>query len=106
MSDKKDPKKDMVRKKRLGGVVVSDKMDKTITVSVSTLKEHKKYKKRFRFSKKYKAHDPFNHFKEGDSVEIIECRPISRDKTWRVIYNAKDKKDIENKKDSKIEENK
>jgi len=85
-------KREIIRKKRLGGVVVSDKMDKTVVVKVSTLKKHKKYKKRYKFSKTYKAHDELNHFKEGDTVEIVECRPLSRDKRWRVIYGAGVKK--------------
>jgi len=77
--------KKIVRK--LNGIVISDKMDKTIVVKVDRIKVHPKYKKRYAVSKKYKAHDEKNNFKEGDKVSIIESRPISKDKRWRVIYN-------------------
>ncbi|MFH1611824.1 MAG: 30S ribosomal protein S17 [bacterium] len=70
--------------KLLRGVVVSDKMDKTITVIVTRFKKHPKYKKRYKISKKYKAHDESNKFKEGDRVIIQECSPISKDKRWKV----------------------
>jgi len=69
----------------LKGVVVSDKMDKTIVVLVNRYKEHPKYKKRYRVSKKYKAHDQKNEYKIGDQVVIHESKPISKDKKWRVI---------------------
>lgn len=68
----------------LKGVVVSDKMDKTVTVLVTRYKEHPKYKKRYKVSKKYKAHDEKNKCKEGDKVIIQETRPISKDKRWKV----------------------
>lgn len=64
------------------GVVVSDKLDKTIIVRVNRLKKHRKYEKRFRISKKYKVHDPENKYKIGDMVEFKECKPISKDKKW------------------------
>jgi small subunit ribosomal protein S17 len=73
-------------KRKFNGVVVSDKMDKTITVSVESVKVHPKYKKRYTVSKKYKVHDEKNLYKEGDKVEFLECRPLSKDKRWRVIY--------------------
>jgi len=73
-------------KKRLRGIVVSAKMQKTVVVAVSTLKKHPKYQKRYRFTQKYKAHDQQEQCQAGDRVEIIECRPLSRDKKWRVIY--------------------
>lgn len=69
----------------LKGVVVSDKMDKTIVVAVSRFVEHKKYKKRLKINKKYKAHDESNSKKVGDKVEIVETRPISKDKKFKVI---------------------
>ncbi len=72
-------------KQRLKGVVVSDKMDKTIVVRVDLLKEHPKYKKRYRSSTNYKAHDEENKAKKGDRVVIEETRPLSRDKRWRLI---------------------
>lgn len=82
---KKEQKK--VLKRRFDGIVVSDKMEKTITVRVDQVKIHPKYKKRYTASKKYKAHDGQNKFKVDDKVVIEECRPISKDKKWRVIYN-------------------
>lgn len=72
-------------KKQLIGTVVSNKMQKTVVVKVERLKEHPKYKKRFKVRKKYKAHDERGEFKVGDKVVIEECRPISREKRWRVI---------------------
>ncbi len=72
-------------KKTLSGVVVSDKMDKTIVVAVNRFVEHPKYKKRFKISKKYKAHDEENTKKIGDKVEIMEVKPISKDKHFKVI---------------------
>ena len=68
------------------GVVVSDKMDKTIVVAVNTLKKHPKYHKRFTSTKKFKVHDPKNQFKTGDKVSFVNCRPLSKDKQWKVIY--------------------
>ena len=67
------------------GVVVSDKMDKTIVVVEETMKLHKLYKKRVKFSKRYKAHDELNECKVGDKVRIMETRPLSKDKHWRVV---------------------
>jgi len=72
------------RKKKLVGVVTSDKMDKTVVVEVSALMRHKMYGKTIRRSKKYKAHDESNECKLGDRVQIIESRPISRHKRWAV----------------------
>jgi len=66
------------------GVVVSDKMDKTVTVRVERLVRHPRYKKFVRQRKKYKAHDPNNECGVGDLVSISETRPLSRDKRWRV----------------------
>jgi small subunit ribosomal protein S17 len=71
--------------KILKGVVVSDKMDKTIVVRVTRFVEHKKYGKRIKMTKKYKAHDEENSKKVGDKVEIEETRPISKDKKFKVI---------------------
>ena len=72
-------------KKILSGVVVSDKMDKTISVLVNRFVKHPKYGKYMKTSKKYKAHDEENKYKEGDKVSIEETRPISKDKTFKVI---------------------
>ena len=69
----------------LKGVVVSDKMDKTVVVSVSRFIEHPLYGKFYKVSKKYKAHDEKNKYKTGDNVEIIETRPISKDKRFKVV---------------------
>jgi small subunit ribosomal protein S17 len=73
-------------KKKFSGVVSSDKMDKTIVVKVSSVKKHPKYGKRFTVSRKFKVHDEKNQYKEGDEVTFIECRPLSKEKRWRVIY--------------------
>lgn len=67
------------------GTVTSDKMDKTITVSVETVKRHPVYKKVIRTSKKFKVHDESNEAKIGDEVRIMETRPLSKDKRWRLI---------------------
>lgn len=69
----------------LKGTVVSDKMDKTVVVAVNRLKEHTKYKKRYKITTKYKAHDEKNEYKAGDKVIIKATRPISKDKNWRVV---------------------
>lgn len=67
------------------GTVTSDKMEKTVTVSVETVKQHPLYKKTIKTSKKYKAHDENNEAKKGDIVRIMETRPISKDKRWRLV---------------------
>ena len=69
----------------LQGVVVSDKADKTVTVLVKRRVMHPLYKKIIRRSKKYRAHDEDNRCKVGDMVQIQECRPIAKSKSWRVI---------------------
>ena len=67
------------------GIVVSDKMDKTVVVLEETMRLHKIYKKRVKTSKKYKAHDEKNECGVGDRVQIMETRPLSKDKGWRVV---------------------
>ena len=67
------------------GVVVSDKMDKTVVVEVSTYKKHPTYGKRVRYSKKYKSHDENNKAKMGDVVRIMETRPLSKTKYFRLL---------------------
>ena len=67
------------------GKVVSDKMDKTIVVYVETYKNHPLYHKRIKYSKKFKAHDEHNQAKVGDIVKIMETRPLSKDKRWRLV---------------------
>lgn len=72
----------------LEGKVVSDKMDKTVTVLVERRFMHPKYKKYIMRTNKYAAHDESNSVKEGDVVQIIECAPISKRKTWTVVKDG------------------
>ena len=72
------------RKTRLGRVV-SNKMDKTAVVAVETLRRHPLYKKTIKRAVKYMAHDENNECQLGDKVKIVECRPLSRHKRWRVV---------------------
>ncbi len=74
----------MQNRKVLVGEVVSNKMDKSIVVKVETLVMHPLYKKYIKRSKKYMAHDPNNECSIGDKVEIIESRPLSKRKRWRL----------------------
>lgn len=74
-----------VQTRRLEGVVVSDKMAKTRVVRVDNIKLEPKYKKRFKSSKNYKAHDAKDEYKIGDKVVIEQVRPLSRDKYFRII---------------------
>jgi small subunit ribosomal protein S17 len=71
--------------KKLSGIVVSDKMDKTVTVEVERYVKHPKYGKFIRIRKKYKAHDEENKHKTGNKVVIKESKPISKDKHFRVV---------------------
>ena len=73
-----------LRKTRVG-VVVSDKMDKTVVVSLDVKYKHPLYKKTVKVTKRYKAHDENNECKVGDTVEIAETRRLSADKNWRVV---------------------
>jgi len=82
------------RKVRVG-TVTSDKMDKTITVSVETVKQHPLYKKTIKTSKKYKVHDENNEAKIGDVVCIMETRPLSKDKRWRLVEIVRKAKTLE-----------
>lgn len=72
-------------KKQLQGIIVSDKMDKTVIVKVERIKNHPKYKKVFKVHKNYKVHDEKNEYKIGDIVTIQENQPISKDKKWIII---------------------
>jgi len=72
-------------RRELSGIVVSDKMDKTVVVKVERKVMHPLYKKFISRSKKYSAHDENNACKVGDSVKIRECPPISKTKTWEVV---------------------
>jgi len=78
-------------KRQLKGIVVSDKMDKTVVVLVTRLKKHPKYKKYFKVSKRFKAHDEKSEYKIGDEVIIQESRPLSKEKRWAVIKKLKSK---------------
>ena len=73
------------RRKVQIGRVVSDKMDKTIVVAVETYKRHSLYHKRIKYTKKFKAHDENNEARVGDIVKIMETRPLSKDKRWRLV---------------------
>lgn len=72
-------------KKQLQGIVISNRMQKTVVVKVERIKEHPLYKRRFKVHKKYKAHDEKGECRIGDKVIIEECRPISKEKKWRVV---------------------
>ena len=87
-------------KRKLKGIVVSDKMQKTVVVRVERIKAHPKYKRRYKINKNYKAHDEKQVYKIGDRVIIEECRPLSKHKTWRVI----EKETVKKKKEVKQEE--
>ncbi len=72
-------------KKRLKGKIISNKMKKTLVVRVEQLKEHTKYKRRFKVHKNYKVHFDEGEYNIGDKLIIEECKPISRDKRWKVV---------------------
>jgi len=72
-------------KKEFIGIVKSNKMEKTIVVYIETLALHPLYKKYVKQSKKVKAHDEKNDAKIGDRVRVIECRPISKEKSWKLV---------------------
>lgn len=71
--------------RQLRGVVASDKMQKTVVVSVTRLKKHPKYKKYYKVTNRFKAYDEKGEYHTGDKVVIRETRPMSRDKRWRVV---------------------
>jgi small subunit ribosomal protein S17 len=71
--------------RKLQGTVVSDKMKKTVVVAITSLKLHPKYKKYFKVTKKFKAHDENNEYHVGDQVLIQETRPMSKEKRWIVV---------------------
>ena len=74
--------------KKFRGTVVSTKMAKTAVVVVDGFKMHPKYKKHYKVSKRYKVHDEAGSAKAGDVVEFVECRPLSKDKKWRLITKS------------------
>jgi small subunit ribosomal protein S17 len=73
------------RRKREFGTVIGTQMDKTAVVEVARTTIHPQYRKRIRKTSKFKVHDADNVAKVGDKVEIVECRPISRTKSWRLV---------------------
>ena len=73
-----------IQKRSFVGIVSSDKMDKSIVVSITTKKRDRLYKKYVTQTKKYMAHDENNDAHIGDTVRIVECRPLSKDKCWRL----------------------
>ena len=77
--------KDKKQVRKLQGVIISNKMAKTVVVQVDSVKVHSKYKKRYKASKKYKAHDEKNEYQVGDKVIIQEIRPLSKEKRHLVI---------------------
>lgn len=77
----------VLAQRKFTGEVVSAKMAKTIVVKIDSVKIHPKYQKRYTVSKTYKVHDEKGQFRAGDKVDFIECRPLSKDKRWRVMYN-------------------
>lgn len=72
-------------KRKLQGTVVSDKMNKTRVVAITRLKKHPRYKKYYKVTRRFKAHDENSEYKTGDKVLIEETRPISKDKRWVII---------------------
>ena len=72
-------------RKMLTGTVLSNKMEKTVVVAVTSATKHSMYNKRMKMTKKYKAHDENNQCGIGDKVSIEECRPLSKDKRWNVV---------------------
>jgi len=75
-------------KRQLTGTVISNKMAKTVVIEVERFKEHPKYKRRYKSWKKYKAHAENGEYRVGERVVIEECRPMSKEKRWRVIGKA------------------
>ena len=82
-------------KRKLIGLVVSDKMQKTRVVSITRLKKHPKYLKYYKSTSKFKAHDENNEYRTGDKVIIEETRPLSKDKRWVILGLAEKRKEAE-----------
>jgi small subunit ribosomal protein S17 len=78
-------KKEENLKKKINGIVVSDKMDKTIVVAVESFKTHPKYIKKYKSTKNYKVHDEENKYKVGDKVDFISSKPFSKNKKFIVL---------------------
>ena len=92
-----------IRKKVRTGTVVSDKMDKTVIVLVESLRRHPLYKKVVKHTSKFKAHDADNSCRIGDRVKIMETRPLSKDKRWRVVEIVR-RKEVAEIKPNEIDE--
>ncbi len=88
---------DLEKRKVREGLVVSNKMDKTVVVAVETRRVHPLYKKAIRLTKKYKAHDESSACKVGDKVKIVETRPLSKEKRWRVAKIMSTKETVDRK---------
>jgi len=86
--NEKTEKKTM--KRRLEGIVVSGKMQKTVVVNVTRFKKHPKYLKYYKVSRRFKAHDETGVYKAGDKVLIEETRPLSKEKRWKVVAKVGD----------------
>ncbi|MBZ1348689.1 MAG: 30S ribosomal protein S17 [Candidatus Liptonbacteria bacterium] len=82
-------KNNIKKKRKLEGIVVSDKMQKTVVIEINRFKIDKKYQKHFKVRKRLKAHDENDEYKVGDKVTIEETRPLSKDKRWRVVSSLK-----------------
>ena len=80
--------------RKIKGVVVSDKMDKTRVIEATMLKKHKRYEKYYRLSRRFKAHDEANAYKKGDEVVIQETRPMSKEKRWIIINKTEAKSGV------------
>ena len=80
------------RRKSRVGKVISDKMEKTIVIAVETYRKHKLYGKRVKYTKKFKVHDQENVAKTGDVVKVMETRPLSKDKCWRLLEVVREQK--------------
>lgn len=75
-------------KRKLEGIIVSDKMNKTRVVAIMRLKKHPRYKKYYKTTRRFKVHDEKNEYKSGDKVLIEETRPLSKEKRWRIVGKA------------------
>lgn len=84
--------KPIIKKRRITGLVTSDKMQKTRVIQVSRFKKHPKYLKYYKISAKFKVHDENNEYHAGDTVIIEETRPLSKGKRWIIIQKIENKK--------------
>ena len=78
-----------VHKRVFSGVVVARSGEKSIRVRVERMREHAKYKKKYKVSRMFVVHDEKNQYQSGDVVSFVECRPLSKSKRWRVVYGSK-----------------